>query len=705
MFCSSNPAIDDELESLFAEKVTVSENEAIFRVPDDGEIKDVVFKLHPLKAPGPDGFPGIFFRKYWDIVGISVCWMVQQFFITGKMQERVNETFISLVPKTANAATFDHFRPISLCNFGYKIISRILTDRLKGCMDQLVSPFQSTFIPGRWIAESSIVAQEVLHSMKSKRGKMGVMAVKTDMSKAYDRLEWGFLARVLKANGFNSKVCTLLMECVTSVNYSILLNGAPLAPFNPNRGLRQGDPLSPFLFTLCSEVLSKLILRAERNADLNGIRVARNTSPITHLFYADDSIFFCSATVENANSLLNCLHKYERWSGQRVSNVKSGVVFSPNNRRHCREEIKGILGFGRGREFEEIKGNFQFQHNQPLWKVVDLFVPGSRRLNEKAIRDCFSNDIAEDILRIRILEEGEDVLFWKAEGSGKFTVKSAYWLSQQHRFNEPHLLWKKLWKTEIHPRLKHFCWKLFSDLLPTKCNLGFLQVDQLLRELCHSEVETADHLFFQCNCVRAIWFSGEIEDLDDICRSIKLRTRDFVSKTLWFDQEEENRVVIDDTRTVMSDLSDSRRPWCCKVDASVADGVAGFAGIQVIDDDVGSSKVSLGWNKVRSVLEGELLGIALALRMAKECHASVVKIEMDSLVAATTFGNAKLPYGWDTYPLFRDCLCQCKAFDKVVVCHVNKEHNVLADAIARWARVHLAEASGQLRDVSPSCGY
>uniref|UniRef100_A0A803QRJ6 Reverse transcriptase n=1 Tax=Cannabis sativa TaxID=3483 RepID=A0A803QRJ6_CANSA len=80
-----------------------------------------------------------------------------------------------------------------------------------------------------------------LHSFKSKKGKTGVMAIKTDMSKAYNRLEWSFLLRVLKVNGFNDHACTLIMNCVTSVSYSILLNGAPLAPFNPKRGLRQGD--------------------------------------------------------------------------------------------------------------------------------------------------------------------------------------------------------------------------------------------------------------------------------------------------------------------------------------------------------------------------------------------------------------------------------------------------------------------------------
>uniref|UniRef100_A0A803NIR1 non-specific serine/threonine protein kinase n=1 Tax=Cannabis sativa TaxID=3483 RepID=A0A803NIR1_CANSA len=596
MFLSSNPVIEDELETLFFEKVSESENEAICRMPEVGEIKEVVFKMHPLKAPGPDGFPRIFFRKYWDTVGESVCSMVQQFFLTGRMMERVNETFISLIPKTASANTFDQFRPISLCNYGYKVISRILTDRLKGCIDRLVSPFQSAFIPGRFIAECSL--------------------------------------------------------------YSVLLNGAPLAPFNPKRGLRQEDPLSPFLFILCSDVLSKLILRAEKNGDLKGVSVARNSSPITHLFYADDSIFFCHANAKNTDALLNCLEKYESWLGQRAST------------------------------------------------------------------------------------------------SGNFSVKSAYWLSQESRLKEPQKLWEKLWKMELHPRLKHFCWRLFSDLLPTKFKLGFLQDDLQMCALCHAEKETAFHLFCHCSCTRAFWFRGGIRtqdcnwdsllafgmwwislnnlnlqvkvtvlcdsiwqwrndtvfkgtaiDMDGLFSNFTRRTQEFNTKVHWFEHFEEQYVELQRVESGVPNSTLLDEAWCCMVDASIRDDEAGLAVIKVNELDAGASLVSLGWTKVKGVLEGELLSIAMALRLAKENCASVVKIETDSLIAAKAFENAQLPFGWETFPLFCECLNLCKSFTKVFVFHVKRENNLMADMLARWARVHKAEAIGLLKDVAPSCGY
>ncbi|XP_060968612.1 uncharacterized protein LOC115704452 [Cannabis sativa] len=362
---SQNPSIGRDFDTLFLESVTDGENADISRCPTVEEIKAVVFQMHPLKSPGPDGFSSIFYRKYWQIVGAKVCEMVQGFFEDPTVSKNLNHTFLCLIPKINNATRFDQFRPISLCNFCYKIISRIVTDRLKVVIDRLVSPYQSAFIPGRWIAECSIMAQEVLHSFKRKKGKQGVMATKTDMSKAYDRLEWSFLFRVLKANGFSDQVCSIIMGCVTSVSYSVLLNGAPLAPFNPKRGLRQGDPLSPYLFILCSEVLSKLICRAEQRGDLSGVKVSREAMPITHLFYADDAIFFCKANGSNAKAILQCINTYELWSGQKVNKGKSGVVFSSNTPQRNKDELKSMLGMnGLGPQEKYLGNPFFFSANK-----------------------------------------------------------------------------------------------------------------------------------------------------------------------------------------------------------------------------------------------------------------------------------------------------------------------------------------------------
>lgn len=154
------------------------------------------------------------------------------------------------------------FKPISLCNVIYKIISKTLANRLKKILDDIISPTQSAFVLGRLITDDAILGFECIHSLQSQTtGKVGVVALKIDMSKAYDRVEWSYLRRVMKMMDFCSCWIELTMSCVETVDFSVLTNGFPGPSFKPNIGLRQGDPLSPYLFLLCLEGFSALLAR------------------------------------------------------------------------------------------------------------------------------------------------------------------------------------------------------------------------------------------------------------------------------------------------------------------------------------------------------------------------------------------------------------------------------------------------------------
>ncbi len=149
--------------------------------------------MNPLKAPRPDGFPGLFFWRYWDIVGYQVIDAVQSFFREGWLLKQMNHTFITLIPKKQGACNFNHFHPISLCNFYYKIISKILVLRLRPLLAKLIDPSQAAFVPDRWIAENVVLAQEVIDSFHKMKRKKGWVGFKLDFKKAYDSIEWNFI--------------------------------------------------------------------------------------------------------------------------------------------------------------------------------------------------------------------------------------------------------------------------------------------------------------------------------------------------------------------------------------------------------------------------------------------------------------------------------------------------------------------------------
>jgi hypothetical protein len=240
------------------------------------------------------------------------------------MQRELNQTFITIIPKTFGVCNFNQFRPISLCNICYKIISKIIVNRLRPLLNRLIDPAQVAFIPNRWITENVVAAQEVVHNFTQSKKRRGYMGVKLDFQKAYDKMEWGFLLTVLKAFGFNEKFVRLIHQCISFVQYTPLLNGSKCSSFSPYRGLRQGDPLSPYLFILGSEVLARLINREVDQGLISGVKVTRNAPPISKLFYADDVLLFCKAKTQEINTLIKCVATYCNWSKQTISLEKSG---------------------------------------------------------------------------------------------------------------------------------------------------------------------------------------------------------------------------------------------------------------------------------------------------------------------------------------------------------------------------------------------
>ncbi|XP_010424774.1 PREDICTED: uncharacterized protein LOC104709936 [Camelina sativa] len=241
----------------------------------------------------------------------DVCRDIRSFFVTNYLNPRQNETHVRLIPKVTTPRRVSDYRPIVLCTTHYKTIAKILTKRLQPILPQLISPFQSAFVPNRAISDNVLITHEILHLLQTSEAKKYCsMAVKMDMSKAYDRIEWGFFKAVLKKLCFNDKLVSWILTCVTSVSYSFLINGTPQGSVIPTRGLRQGDPLSSYLFILCTEMIL---------------------------------CSFCKSNDVCCKNLLKILNTYEKASGQCINLNKSTLTFSSKTPAYIKVRVRSTL--------------------------------------------------------------------------------------------------------------------------------------------------------------------------------------------------------------------------------------------------------------------------------------------------------------------------------------------------------------------------
>ena len=191
-------------------------------------MEGAVFELGPHKAPGPDLIPAFFYQEFWSIVRQDKLNFVYAFFHSSSLLKSRNRTYLTFIPKVKFLEKVTYFRPICLCNGTYRFISKILVSRLKPYMDMLITPYQNAFIRGRNITNNILLAHEIFDILRKKKGrKKGFGALKIDMSKAYDRVNWSFLKAVLLSMNFSNTWVNWIMECVTFVQYSLPINGSP----------------------------------------------------------------------------------------------------------------------------------------------------------------------------------------------------------------------------------------------------------------------------------------------------------------------------------------------------------------------------------------------------------------------------------------------------------------------------------------------
>ena len=241
LFTTSNTHYLESILEGVQEVVTWEMNTKLTGPYTREEVECAIKEMAPLKALGPDGMPPLFYQTYWSNMGIDITQAVLSCLNSGSILKSINHTFIALIPKVKNPERVSEFRPISLCNVIYKIVCKVIANRLKPMLNNIISETQSAFIAERLIIDNILITYESLHYMKTScTGKTGFMALKLDMSKAYDRMKWVFLEKILLKMDFHRSWVSLIMERITTISYSILVNGKPQGMISPTQGIRQG---------------------------------------------------------------------------------------------------------------------------------------------------------------------------------------------------------------------------------------------------------------------------------------------------------------------------------------------------------------------------------------------------------------------------------------------------------------------------------
>eukprot|EP00253_Pinus_taeda_P033434 PITA_33434 len=309
--------------------VTREDNYNINRPVNEEEVSEVIKEMQNWKAPSLDGFNVDFFKACWKIVKPDILEVVEDSRKNKIVLKVLKTSFIALIPKQENAMTPDRFRPIALCNVVYKIISKIIANRLKPLLPTLVSEEKTRYVEGRQILNNIIQAHEVVHSLKS--NKQAGMIIQLDLEKAYDKISWAYIREVLIAYGFDHNYIRWVMALVTTSIFSILLNGSPSKPFKPSRGLRQGNPLSPFLFILMMEGLGNVIKSAKAEGKIQGLKLTLNGDALTHQQLVDDTMLQDTPMVKEAPAFKQILNDFAMATGTKVSLTKPKILFFNTN--------------------------------------------------------------------------------------------------------------------------------------------------------------------------------------------------------------------------------------------------------------------------------------------------------------------------------------------------------------------------------------
>eukprot|EP00253_Pinus_taeda_P028277 PITA_28277 len=336
--------------------VTTEQNKALMRAAMMEEVEEVVMNMKKGKAPRPDGFTVEFYQAGWNFMGQEVL-------------EAVDESRLKQKIWPAK--------------------------RLKPLLPNIISLEKTGFVEGRQILDGLVVTQEMIHSLN--QNKQRGMMIKLDLSKAYDRLSWRYLRAVLEAYEFEKRWIEWIFSMISTPIFSILVNGNPTRTFNASRGIREGDPISPFLFILPAEGLGRIIKREIRKKKIRGLKPRGKNLAITHQQFVDDIMLFGEVSIRDVRAIKEILDLFMEASGMEINKEKS-YTFIFNNLEAIKAHLTRTLGFRQGELPTKYLGNQLDIHPTRMKNWQEVIDKIKRRLTNWSFR---SLNIASRIVLLK----------------------------------------------------------------------------------------------------------------------------------------------------------------------------------------------------------------------------------------------------------------------------------------------------------------
>lgn len=311
------------LQSIAFNSLTAEDNEILLAAFTEEEVRDTVWSCDGNKSPGPDGFNLNFYKVCWSIVKSDVMAFLKEFHDNALLPKAMTASFLTLVPKKDHPQDLFDYRPICLIGSVYKILSKLLANRLNKVLGKLISSCQSAFLPNRQILDRVVVLNELIDL--ATRRKDECLLFKVDFERAYDTVSWLFLERMMIKMGFATGWLQWMRTCIFESSMSVLVNGSPTNDFKVGRGLRQGDPLSHFLFLIVAEGLAGMMKKAVEIGKFKGYHITDHTQ-FDILQFADDTILIGEGSWENLWTIKSLLRGFELVSGLKINFVKSKLI-------------------------------------------------------------------------------------------------------------------------------------------------------------------------------------------------------------------------------------------------------------------------------------------------------------------------------------------------------------------------------------------